>query len=472
MGKRPLIIKEGKDMGLKEAAEKKAVETFVNHELTKLEKDPIGTFKNLMGYAKKLKVFEDETFDKAIRIADDPDNGWTKFGIDLAQNIDRNILFKTIMNFGYEASLRGSKIRAKNREELGTNLPWTILFDPTSACNLHCIGCWAAEYGNKLNLTFEEMDSIVTQGKELGIYFYLVTGGEPLVRKNDLIKLAEKHNDCCFHIFTNGTLIDREFCKEVKRVGNMNFAVSLEGYEADNDFRRGEGVYKKVIQAMQLMKEEGLLFGNAVCYTSKNIETVTSDEFLQLLVDNGSKILWYFHYMPVGKDAVVELMPSPEQRKYMVDRFKEIRCPNPKIPIVAFDFQNDGRLINGCIAGGKDYMHINANGDVEPCVFIHYSSANIREVSIKEALAQPLFMAYKEHQPFNGNHFRPCPMLENPELLRRMVKETGAKSTDLIEAEDVDQLCEKCDQYAENWKATADELWEEYKPKKKETTTK
>ncbi|MCI6609707.1 MAG: radical SAM protein [Ezakiella sp.] len=459
-------------MGLKEAAEKKAVETFVNHELTKLEKDPIGTFKNLMGYAKKLKVFEDETFDKAIRIADDPDNGWTKFGIDLAQNIDRNILFKTIMNFGYEASLRGSKIRAKNREELGTNLPWTILFDPTSACNLHCIGCWAAEYGNKLNLTFEEMDSIVTQGKELGIYFYLVTGGEPLVRKNDLIKLAEKHNDCCFHIFTNGTLIDREFCKEVKRVGNMNFAVSLEGYEADNDFRRGEGVYKKVIQAMQLMKEEGLLFGNAVCYTSKNIETVTSDEFLQLLVDNGSKILWYFHYMPVGKDAVVELMPSPEQRKYMVDRFKEIRCPNPKIPIVAFDFQNDGRLINGCIAGGKDYMHINANGDVEPCVFIHYSSANIREVSLKEALAQPLFMAYKEHQPFNSNHFRPCPMLENPELLRRMVKETGAKSTDLIEAEDVDQLCAKCDQYAENWKSTADELWKEYKPKKKETTTK
>lgn len=459
-------------MGLKDAAEKKAVETFVNHELTKLEKDPIGTFKNLMGYAKKLKVFEDETFDKAIRIADDPNNGWTKFGIDLAQNIDRNILFKTIMNFGYEASLHGSKIRAKHREELGTNIPWTILFDPTSACNLHCIDCWAAEYGNKLNLTFDEMDSIVKQGKDLGIYFYLVTGGEPLVRKNDLIKLAEKHNDCCFHIFTNGTLVDREFCKEVKRVGNMNFAISLEGYEDDNDFRRGEGVYKKVIQAMQLMKEEGLLFGNAVCYTSKNIETVTSDEFLQLLVDNGSKILWYFHYMPVGKDAVVELMPSPEQRKYMVDRFKEIRCPNPKIPIVAFDFQNDGRLINGCIAGGKDYMHINANGDVEPCVFIHYSSANIREVSLKEALAQPLFMAYKEHQPFNSNHFRPCPMLENPELLRRMVKETGAKSTDLIEAEDVDQLCAKCDQYAENWKSTADELWKEYKPKKKETTTK
>ena len=454
-------------MGLKDFAERKVVDTFVRRELTKLEKDPQGTFINLMGYAKKMNVFEDETFDKAIRVAEDDNNGWTKYGIDIAKNIDRNILYKTLMNFGYEASLYGSKVRAKYREEWGTNLPWTILFDPTSACNLHCIGCWAAEYGDKLNLSFDEMDSIVQQGKDMGIYFYLVTGGEPLVRKDDLIKLADKHNDCCFHIFTNGTLIDKAFCEEVKRVGNMNFAVSLEGYEDDNDFRRGKGVYKRVIDAMKLMKEEGILFGNAVCYTSKNVDTVTSDEFLKLLIDNGSKLIWYFHYMPVGKDAVVDLLPTPEQRKYMVRRIEELRSKDADPAILAFDFQNDGRLINGCIAGGKDYMHINANGDVEPCVFIHYSSANIRDTSIKDALAQPLFMAYKENQPFNNNHFRPCPMLENPEVLRKMVKETGAKSTDLIAAEDVEELCSKCDHYAEHWKQTADELWDEYKPVKK-----
>lgn len=454
-------------MGLKDFAERKAVDAFVKHELTKLEKDPQGTFINLMGYAKKMNVFEDETFNKAIMVAEDDNNGWTKYGIDIAKNIDRNILYKTLMNFGYEASLYGSKIREKYREEWGTNLPWTILFDPTSACNLHCIGCWAAEYGDKLNLSFEEMDSIVQQGKDMGIYFYLVTGGEPLVRKDDLIKLADKHNDCCFHIFTNGTLIDKAFCEEVKRVGNMNFAVSLEGYEDDNDFRRGKGVYKRVIDAMKLMKEEGILFGNAVCYTSKNVDTVTSDEFLKLLIDNGSKLIWYFHYMPVGKDAVVDLLPTPEQRKYMVRRIEELRSKDADPAILAFDFQNDGRLINGCIAGGKDYMHINANGDVEPCVFIHYSSANIRDTSIKDALAQPLFMAYKENQPFNNNHFRPCPMLENPEVLRKMVKETGAKSTDLIAAEDVEELCSKCDHYAEHWKQTADELWDEYKPVKK-----
>ncbi len=59
--------------------------------------------------------------------------------------------------------------------------------DPTSACNLHCTGCWAAEYGHKLNLTFDEMDKVVTQGKELGVYLYMFTGGEPLVRKDQTL---------------------------------------------------------------------------------------------------------------------------------------------------------------------------------------------------------------------------------------------------------------------------------------------
>ena len=119
-------------------------------------------------------------------------------------------MLKTIaLNLGFEAFVYGTKTIRKNREKYGCNVPWLILMDPTSACNLHCTGCWAAEYGHKLNLTFDEMDKVVTQGKELGVYLYMFTGGEPLVRKADLVKLCEKHNDCAFLAFTNGTLVMR-----------------------------------------------------------------------------------------------------------------------------------------------------------------------------------------------------------------------------------------------------------------------
>ena len=403
----------------------------------------------------------DLNYDSARKMICDKDCTLNKYMHRLINEIDPHVLKTIALNLGFEAFVYGTKTIRKNREKYGCNVPWLILMDPTSACNLHCTGCWAAEYGNRLNLTYEEMDSVVTQGKELGTYLYMFTGGEPLVRKSDIIKLCEKHNDCAFLSFTNGTLVDEEFCQEMKRVGNLYLAISLEGFEAVNDLRRGDGVYGKVMNAMDLLKKNGLVFGTSICYTSKNTETVTSDEFIRLMVDKGCRYAMYFHYMPVGNAASVELLPTPEQRIYMKDRIRQIRSLTTGQGLFTFDFQNDGEFVGGCIAGGRNYFHINANGDAEPCVFIHYSGANIRTNTLLEILHQPLFMAYRRNQPFNKNHLRPCPMLENPEILQRMVKETGAKSTDLESPESAEHLCSKCVPYANNWKPYADKIWSE-----------
>lgn len=211
--------------------------------------------------------------------------------------------------------------------------------DPTSACNLHCTGCWAAEYGNRLNLTFKEMDDIITQGKELGIYFYMFTGGEPLVRKDDILRLCEKHHDCAFLAYTNGTLVNEALCQEMVKLGNLYLAISLEGFSEVNDLRRGTGVFEKVMHAMDLLKEYGLIFGTSICYTSQNIETVTSDEFIDLILEKGCRYSLYFHYMPVGNDAAVELLPTMEQRKYMRERVREIRNMSHGKGIFTMDFR-------------------------------------------------------------------------------------------------------------------------------------
>ena len=381
----------------------------------------------------------------------------------LLDELDPNVVKTTVLNFGFEAMLHGTKTIRKMRTVHNCNIPWLILMDPTSACNLHCTGCWAAEYGNKLNLSYEELSNVVKQGKEIGVYFYMFTGGEPLVRKKDIIQLCEEHHECQFLAFTNGTLVDEAFCQEMKRVGNLALAISLEGSPEVNDLRRGAGVYGKVMHAMELLKENGLIFGTSICYTSKNCESVTSKEFVKLMVDKGCRYAMYFHYMSVGNEASLELLPTPEQRMYIKDRIREIRKLENGEGLFTMDFQNDGEFVGGCIAGGRNYFHINANGDAEPCVFIHYSGANIRTHSLLEILKQPLFMAYHNNQPFNENHLRPCPMLENPEILQRLVNETGAKSTDLQSPETVEQLCTKCEEYARNWKPHADKVWAETK---------
>jgi MoaA/NifB/PqqE/SkfB family radical SAM enzyme len=439
-----------------EKAKNAAIAVTLNQALKYLEKNPETNIPKIMDLVDKAAPdgwYEEQR--KAFRNAIAEKNNWYELMMkvwDLDSGV-RNAFFR---NFIVNASLSGSAVQEDIMEKEDINVPWAILLDPTSACNLHCTGCWAAEYGNRLNLTFDELDSIVSQGKAMGTYMYIFTGGEPLVRKKDVIALCEKHSDCEFLSFTNGTLIDEAFCQEMLRVKNFVPAISLEGFETANDGRRGDGVYEKVMNAMKLLKEHKLPFGISVCYTSQNYKDVSSEKFFDMLVDAGALFVWFFHYMPVGNGAAPELLPAPEQRAEMYHKIREFR--NSK-PIFSMDFQNDAEYVGGCIAGGRRYLHINARGDVEPCVFIHYSNVNIREATLLDALKSPIFMAYHKGQPFNNNMLRPCPMLENPEKLRKMVKDSGAKSTDYESPEDVDILCDRCEPYAENWKPEAEKLW-------------
>jgi len=428
----------------------------VNQALKFIEKDPETNIPKLMALVDRAVPdgwYEGQR--RAIREVIQDKGNWYEL-IMRIYDLDPAVRKAFLQNFIFNASLKGSVKQEELAEVNNCNIPWAILLDPTSACNLRCTGCWAAEYGHQLNLSLETIDSIIRQGKEMGTYFYIYTGGEPLVRKKDLMTLCEMHPDCEFLAFTNGTLIDEDFCREMLRVKNFIPALSLEGFEAANDCRRGEGVFERVRQAMALMKAHRLPFGISACYTSKNFEDISSEAFYDYIIESGALFVWYFHYMPVGNSAVTDLLPTPWQREEMYNRIRGYRQTKP---IFGMDFQNDGQYVGGCIAGGRRYLHINAKGDVEPCVFIHYSNVNIHDCTLLQALKSPIFQAYHDNQPFNENHLRPCPMLENPQILRKLVKETGAVSTDYQDPEEVDHLCDKCAPYAENWMPAAERLW-------------
>jgi MoaA/NifB/PqqE/SkfB family radical SAM enzyme len=452
----------------KHAAERKAFDVAITAALKHIDKDRGKAMIQMVNLTQKVlgDTWPDRAYEALRNVFRDPDSKWMKYTNAMFDDVDPKLIKSAALNLGYEAGFRGYKRTRELSEKLNASIPWSILIDPTSACNLHCTGCWAAEYGHQMSLSYEQLDDVITQGENLGIYSWLYTGGEPTVRKNDLFKLCEKHPHSNFQCFTNGTLIDDEFCENILRVGNFFPNISLEGFEDANDGRRGQGDFQSVMAAMDRLKAHKCLFGLSICYTRANYKTVTSDEFLDMVIDKGAKYIWYFHYMPVGNDASTDLLLTPDEREYMYHRVREIRGFEGGKPIMAIDFQNDGEFVGGCVAGGREYCHINPNGDVEPCVFIHYSSANIKDKSLLECLQQPIFQKYREGQPFNENHLRPCPMLENPEKLREIVAETGAKSTDMQSPESVDSLCGKCDPYAAEWADRAAKLWKESQEEK------
>ena len=445
--------------GFKQGVESTSLKMVLSY----LDKDPDTNIPKILDWVEKFDTKGTVKGQiKAIRKAlADPNNNWNQLVKSLWTDIDDGVRRKLMENFIINATILGGQTQKKVREENNCNIPWAILMDPTSACNLHCIGCWAADYGNKLSMDLETLDSIIKQGTAMGTYMYIYSGGEPLVRKKDLITLCERHPDCQFLSFTNSTLIDEAFADEMLRVKNFIPAISIEGFEEATDSRRGKGTYQAVLKAMSILKKKKLPFGISCCYTSANYKVIGSEEYFDDMIAKGAKFAWFFTYMPIGKDAVPELMCTADQREYMYHKIREYR--NTK-PIFTLDFWNDGEYVKGCIAGGRNYLHINANGDIEPCAFIHYSDTNIHTGTLLEAYKNPLFMAYHDGQPFNHNHLRPCPLLDNPEKLAGMVHESGAKSTDCTSPEDVDDLTAKTKPVAEKWAVTADKLWKQSHP--------
>jgi MoaA/NifB/PqqE/SkfB family radical SAM enzyme len=355
-----------------------------------------------------------------------------------------------------------------NNARYGCAIPRDLLIDPTSACNLSCKGCWAADYRKKSELSFEKLDEILTEATRLGTIDVLVSGGEPLLRKHDLVRLCEKHRKLTFGVFTNGTLIDEKFADEMVRLENLNMFISVEGFREHTDFRRGSGTFDKAMRAMDILKERDLGFGFSACYHSRNCEEVSGDAFLDFMREKGAWFGWLFNYLPIGRDADLSLCCSAEQRALVMQR---VSTYFKKHKFTLIDLMNSGHKAYGCVGAGNGFAHINANGDMEPCAFCHYSDANIHDMGLLEALRSPFFKRFRAAKPFSGNLLRPCPMMDNPDAIVKVASGAGVCSTHLDCPETPRQLADKTRKLAERWKPLANELIHEIPDKEKRTFT-
>jgi MoaA/NifB/PqqE/SkfB family radical SAM enzyme len=370
---------------------------------------------------------------------------------ELHKNVRRGAI-----NFLTDALFYKSRVREAFQRENGFNPPLLMVISPTMRCNLNCEGCYAGMYSKKDDLPEEVFDRVLTEAKEIGTYFIVISGGEPFYYK-PLMEIFRKHHDVTFQVYTNGTLIDRELAHEIAELGNVIPCISVEGYKDETDGRRGEGVYEKVIQAMDNLREERVLFGFSATVTRFNTDMLTSDDFVDYYMDDkGCFIGWYFQYMPIGTRPSLELMTTPEQRIHRLHRINRMRREKR---VLISDFWCDGPLVGGCMAAGRTYLHINQNGDVEPCVFAHYAVDNIKEKSLKEALSSDFMNNIRNRVPYHPNLLRPCMIIDHPYILRECVAQCGAHPTHPEAEGIITELARDLDEYGEEYGRLADEVW-------------
>lgn len=361
-----------------------------------------------------------------------------------------------VVNLFVRTAWEGWAVRERIMHQEGFRPPFLLVVSPTMRCNLRCYGCYAGSYEWGEELSFETLDRLMTEAKELGIHFITVSGGEPFIRR-DLMTLFEKHNDIAFHVYTNGTLINEDTAQRLAELGNVAPAISVEGFREETDARRGEGVHAKVERAMKALRDAGCIYGFSATVTRQNADLMISDRFIDHHLDLGCYFGWFFIYLPIGREPNLDLMPTPEQRDRLRQKTLEIRRTRP---IFVADFWDDGPLTGGCMAGGRLYAHINNRGDVEPCVFTHFAVDNIHQKSLKEALNSPFFRAIRARQPYGENVLRPCMIIDHPRVLREVVSQCGARSTDGGGEALLKDKAAALDAYTEAYAPLADAAWE------------
>ncbi len=375
---------------------------------------------------------------------------------------------KFVQNFIGNYMLFSSRKRLDFTNTYGWEPPVLYVVSPTMKCNLTCPGCYSAHYSKQDVLTTDVLDRIFTEGKELGLYYVVISGGEPYFR-NDLLDLFAKHDDMYFMTYTNGTIIRRKkLVPRLAKLGNVMPCLSVEGFEKETDERRGKGVFRTVVDVMEEMKDAGMLFGFSVTCTKENNDVITSDEFVDFYQSKGAFLGWYFQYMPVGREPDLSLIPTPKQRMERRKRIIELRRTRK---ILLADFWNDGPLVGGCLSGGTQYFHIAADGQVDPCVFAQFSVDNILDKSMVEVLHSDYFKEIRRRQKEMTNKLRPCMIIDRPQVLRDNVRAGGAHASQGGGEATVTTLAGELNAYAREYAALADEAWvSEYGMKKEKGT--
>ncbi len=353
------------------------------------------------------------------------------------ENLVQNILNASITNrreslflIRFAMSVNKAK-RVRNRHESNhEHIPPFLIASITTNCNLFCSGCYSRS-NNCMNdsveqnaLSVKEWDGIFSQAKKLGVSFILLAGGEPLMKK-DIIMRASKYKNMVFPIFTNGTLIDDEYIALFDKYRNLLPILSIEGNKKQTDGRRGEGTYDILTGVMNKLRSKGIYFGVSITVTTKNIKTVTSDSFINTLDDNGCKLVFYVEYVPVnstGTDSEQtdkDLAPTDKERKILEESQAKLR--NRFSNIVFISFPGDEKSTGGCLAAGRGFFHINADGSAEPCPFSPYSDMSLKTHTLSEALKSPLFRSLKSSGMLLGEHTGGCLLFEKEEEVKKLL---------------------------------------------------
>jgi len=310
------------------------------------------------------------------------------------------------------------KVRAQLLKNEDITVPPIMILSITNDCNLNCAGCYACAQ-NRIKedeLTIEEIDSVVTEAIEIGVAIVMIAGGEPLIKKG-ILDVFKKYEDMLFVMFTNGLMIKGEILDKLKATKNTISVISLEGSKEITDKRRGEGVFDKVMEAINRLDNNDLLFGTSITLTSKNYDEVINEKYLKSIQNMGTAATFLIEYVPCQGDE--ELCLTEVQKD---DLNKKMQIMSNELDMLLIPLPGNEDKYGGCLAAGRGFLHISSTGSLEACPFAPYSDVNVKHLPLKDALKSKLLKEVRDNHHMLKEGKGGCTLVANKEWVESISK--------------------------------------------------
>ena len=292
-------------------------------------------------------------------------------------------------------SQRSAASRRRELEGEGVQVPAVMIVSVTRRCNLSCTGCYmrARRRDHGTEMTPDQLRSVVSQARDLGVSFIVFAGGEPLVRSDEILALAHTFPEIIFGVITNGLLIDEDLARSFASRRNIVPVISFEGFQGETDARRGKGVYRRLMETCSLLDRTGVFFGCSLTVTRANHSLVTDEAFIRGMIGGGCRVFTFVEYVPV-EEGSENLVLTGEQRAALVGC---LRTFPGRFPALFIGFPGDEEVFGGCLSSGRGFLHVSETGDLEPCPAAPFSDANLTRIPLRQALQSRFLREIRRH---------------------------------------------------------------------------
>lgn len=317
------------------------------------------------------------------------------------------------MNHQHQAA----EIRQK-RLNKGLPAPPVMICSITGKCNLKCRGCYAMtrDHSKRIEISAPLFEKLAEEAADIGTNIILLAGGEPLLRK-EILETAGRMKEIVFPVFTNGTLLDKDYLRFFTKHRNLIPVLSIEGNEQRTDERRGTGLFESIMSRAEMLRRNKMFFGFSFTLTRDNFDELTNPDNLLHYHKQGSRLFFFVEYVPLGT----------EDRKHCISEEQKARLPElirnlkGKLPGIYVCLPGEEEQYGGCLAAGRGFIHVSPTGDVEPCPFAPYSDSNITHMPLTDALNSILLRHIRNNHHLLKESEGGCTLRENREWIEKQL---------------------------------------------------